>query len=388
MKTFVKKILPVLLIAAAACAHAPAPGSFKSAPEPLTVEGSAAFDARNPGASRERAALDAEKNAVRRAAELFMDETARAENYAVLEIGLLKTPQLYTAKSKILSEEQDGHLYRMRVKVWVYHNKIASALRGMNLAGSDAMGTVAAFAQRLPAGRQAAAADKSFAAAFREAFSKRSAITIKDLPLTAEINGKSFVENGASSGDALPSGPESRLLEAAASAGADLLFFVSASAVSSGAGLNTGFYPSRAEASLKIYEVKTGRELFALSSHANAIDSSEAASFSKALASAGELLAQAALGKAERLVKQDIPVKVKVLELDGLEALEKLKAQLLRLELKDLRLESYSDGAAVFFAVPRRSDLREFASTVLRGDSMGLELDEVGSQEVGFSLPR
>ncbi|MDO8802997.1 MAG: hypothetical protein Q7R35_01075 [Elusimicrobiota bacterium] len=367
MKTFMERILPVLLIAAAACAHAPAPGSFRAAPEPLTAGGSAAFDARDPGAARESAALDAERNAVRRAAELFMDETARAENYSVLEIGLLKTPQLYVAKRKILSEGQDGASYRVVVKAWVYHDKIASALRGMNLAGADPAGTVAAFAQR-------GQPDAAFARAFTEVFSRRSAISLKDFPFASDR--------------ALLSGPEPRLLEAAAASGADLLFSVSASAASSGAGLNTGFYPSRAEASVKIYDVKTGQELLALSSQANAIDSSEAASFSKALASAGELLAVEAAGKAYRLAKPDTPVKVKVLGLYGLEVLEKLKAQFLRMDLKGLRLESYSEGAALFSAVPRRPDPQEFASAVLRGDSLGLELDGVGAQEVAFSMPR
>jgi hypothetical protein len=367
MKTLIKKILPVLLLAAAACAHAPAPGSFRADPEALVAEGSAPYDARTPGVSRERAALDAERSAVRRIAELFMDETARAEKYAVLEIGLLKTPQLYTAKRKILSEGQDGSLYRVQVKVWVYHDKIASALRGMNLAGSDSGGSVAAFVQR-------GQPDKAFAAAFKEAFSRRTAITIKDFSFTSD--------------DALLSGPENRLLEAAASAGADLLFSASASAASSGAGLNTGFYPSRAEASLKIYEVKTGQELLSLSSQANAIDSSIAASFSKALASSGELLAQSAIGKADRIAKQDTPIRVKVIGLEGFEVLEKLKAQLLRVDLKSLRLESYSNGAAFFFTVPRRSDPQEFASAILRGDSLGLELEGVGAQEVAFSLPR
>lgn len=367
MRIFLKTMSAALLVAAAGCAHAPAPGSFKAAPEPLAVDGSASFDARNPGASRGAAILDAEKNAVRRAAELFMDEAARAENYGVLEIGLLKTAQLYTAKSKVLSEGQDGGSYRVRARVWVYHNKIASALRGLNLAGSDTPGAVAAFAQL-------GAADRSFSAAFKEAFSKRSPITIREFPFTSD--------------EALLAGPETGLLEAAAASGADLLFSASASAASSGAGLSTGFYPSRAEAALKIYDVRTGRELLALSSQANAIDSTIAASFSKSLASAGELLAQAAVGRSDRLVKPDSPVKVRVLGLGGLEELEKLKAQLLRLELKGLRLQSYSDGAAVFVAVPRRPDPQEFASTVLRGDSLGLELDGVGAQEVSFSLPR
>ncbi|MBI4351250.1 MAG: hypothetical protein HY550_07415 [Elusimicrobia bacterium] len=380
MRTFVKTTFAALLAGAAACAHAPAPGSFKADPEPLTAEGSAAYDARDPGASRERASLDAQKSAVRRAAELFMDETAKAGNYGVLEIGLLKTPQLYTAKTRILSEGQDGASYRVRARVWVYHGKIASALRGMNLAGSGAAAVTAALA--VPG-----QADKSFASAFKEVFARSSPIVIKDLPFSSEENGRSFIKGGSSE-EAPLSGPEPRLLEAAAAAGADLLFSASASAASSGAGLSTGFYPSRSEAALKIYEVGTGRELVALSSQASAIDSSIAASFSKSLASAGELLAQAAAGRTDRLVKQAFPVRVKVLGLGGLEELEKLRAQLLRLDLKGLRLESYSDGAAVFTAVPRRSDPQEFASTVLRGDSLGLELDGAGAQEVVFSLHR
>ncbi|OIN99104.1 MAG: hypothetical protein AUJ51_13645 [Elusimicrobia bacterium CG1_02_56_21] len=367
MKTFVKKMFALALFAAAACAHAPAPGSFNAAPEFLTAEGSAVYDRRNPGASREKAVIDAEKNAVRRAAALFMDEDARAENYSVLELALLKTPQLYVAKRKILSGGQDGGSYRVQVRVWVFHDKIASALRSMNLAGSAAGVAVAAVAQSGPA-------SKDFSAAFREAFSRRSSIAIKDFPFTSDA--------------ALLSGPESFLLEAASSAGADLLFLTSASAAPSGAGLNTGFYPSRAEASVKVYEVETGRELLALGSQANAIDSSAAASVSKALASAGELLAVEAAGKTGRQVKRAAPIKVAVMGLSGLEVLEKLKAQLLRLDLKSLQLESYSGGTAIFSVVPGSPDPQEFASVVLRGDSLGLEMEAVGAQEVAFSLPR
>lgn len=360
------KILPALLLASA-CAHAPAPGSYKASPEPLPAEGSASFDERDLGASRERAALDAERNAVRRAAELFLDETERAEKYAVLEIGLLKTPQLYVAKRKILSEGREGASYRVGLRAWVYHDKIAAALRTMNLAGPGASALSAAFAQRAPQ-------DKAFAKGFRDTFARRSAILIKDYPFASDAS--------------LLAGPDSDLLAAAAGTGADLLFAASASAARSGAGLSTGFYPSRSEATLKVYDVKTGKELLSLTSQANAIDSSEAASFSKALSAAGELLAQDAAGKAERLLKADAPIRLKVIGLAGLEAVERLKVQLQRVDARGVRLESYADGAAVFTAVPRRPDPQEFASAVLRGDALGLELEAVGPQEVVFSLPR
>ena len=366
MKTSTLKILPLLLLAAA-CAHPPAPGSFRAAPEPFVVEGSAPLDERNLGASRDRAAQDAEKAAVRRAAELFLDETARAESYAVLEIGLLKTPGLYVAKRKILSEGRDGAAYRVSLRAWVYHDKIASALRGMNLAGPGAAGPAAAFAQR-------GGADKAFAAAFREAFSRRSAIVLKDYPFSSD--------------EALLAGPDSGLAQAAAAAGAQLLFSVSASAASSGAGLDTGFHPARSEASLKVYEAASGRELLSLSSQANAIDSSQAGAFAKALASAGELLGQEAAGKTARLLKADAPVSVRVSGLSGLEAAEKLREQLQRADLTGLRLQSYSEGTAVFSAVPRTSDPQEFASAVLRSDVFGLELEAAGPKEIVFSVAR
>lgn len=360
-------LILVPLLFAAACATAPAPGAYKAESEPLTAEGAGAFDERDLGASRERAALDAEKNVVRRAAELFLDEDTRAENSGALEIGLLKAPQLYVAKRKILSEGRDGANYRVEVRAWVQHDKVASALRSMNLAGPGASGLSAAFALR-------SAPDKAFDKAFRDTFARRSAITIKDYTFASD--------------PALLAGPDSGLLAAAAVSGADLLFCVSASVSPSGAGFSTGFYPSRSEASLKAYDVKSGREVLSLTSQANGIDASEAASFAKALISAGELLAQDAAVKAERLLKADTPMKIKILGVAGLEAAGKIKAQLQRVDLRALRLESFTEGTAVFSAVPRRPDPQEFASTVLRGDSLGLELEAAGPHEVVFSLPR
>lgn len=359
-------ILPAVLLLGA-CAHAPAPNAQKAAPEMLQSDGTADFDARDISASRNRAVLDAERAAVARVAELYIDETAKAEKYSALENGLLKNPQLYVAKRKIVSEGRDGASYRVRVRTWVYQGRIASELRGLELSGPAAAAPRAAF---VPRGADVPA----FSAAFREAFAKRSRIKLEDFP---------FARDGAAA-----SLPEPALLAAASASGADLLFSVSASASSSGAGLNTGFYPSRSEAFVKVYDARTGASLLDLSSQANAIDSSEAASFSKALASAGELLAQETAAKADRLLKQEASLKLKVRNIDGIETLEKLKAQLLKLDVKGLRLESYGEGEAVFAVSPRSPDAQEFASAVLRGDSLGLELEGTNAQEVVFSIQR
>jgi hypothetical protein len=366
MKGHLWKFVPVLLLAAA-CAHAPSPGAFMDTPEPITAEGSGPLDENNIPASRERAALDAQKGAVLRVAGLFMDETSRSEGAPLLETGLLKTPQLYVAKHKILSEWQDGASYRVSVRVWVRLAKVASALRSMRLAGPGASAPVAAFAQR-------GGADKVFSKAFSEAFARRSSMQLKTFPFTSD--------------EALLAGPDAGLLEAASSAGADLLFLASASAAASGGGLDTGFFPSRAEAVLKVYDVTKGSEVLSLSSHANAIDASEPASSIKALASAGELLAQEAAAKAGRLVDTVSPVKITITGLDGLSTLEKLRNLLQNSDLSGLRVESYSEGVAVLSAVPGASDPHEFASSVLRNDALGLQLEGIGPQEIIFSLVR
>ncbi len=359
-------IAPAVLLLGA-CAHTQAPNALKAAPEMLLADGAADFDARDLAASKNRAVLDAERTAVARVAELYIDETAKAEKYSALENGMFKSPQLYVARQKVVSEGRDGASYRVRLKVWVYQARIASELRALDLSGPAASAPRAAFVQR-------GAVAPAFSAAFREAFAKRSQIKIEDFPFSGDAAAATL--------------PEAALLSAASSSGADLLFAASASASASGAGLNTGFYPSRAEAAVKVYDARTGKVLLELSSQANAIDSSEAASSAKALASAGELLAQETAAKADRLLKPEVSLKLKIRNIDGIETLEKLKTQLLKLDVKGLRLESFGSGEAVFDVSPRSPDSQEFASAVLRGDSLGLELDGTNAQEVSFSLQR
>ncbi len=357
----------IAALLASGCAHAPALHPDKADPEMLAVEGSAEFNARDISVSRAGAVLDAEKKAVLRVSELYMDETFIAEKRAELESGILKNYQPYVARYEIMSEAQDGFYYRVRLKIWVYNWKISNALRGLNLSGIAASRPRAALVQKGQGGLP-------FLEAFKSVFSRRSSVALEEYPFTSDA--------------ALAAGPEAQLLAAASAAGADLLMSVTASAAPSGAGVNTGFYPSRAQASVKVYEVSSGKALLDLSSQADAIDSSEQASFSKALASAGELLAQETAVRAARLFKADAPLRLIFSGLDGLETLEKLKIQLARLDAKGLRLESYSSGTAVFEIVPRSPDPQELASAVLRGDSMRLELDGAGGEGVAFTMQK
>ncbi|MDA8243730.1 MAG: hypothetical protein M0025_06370 [Elusimicrobia bacterium] len=354
-------LLLSVLFLSAACAHAPAPAAFGGSPEPITAEGSAPLAGQGP--ARERASLDAQRSAVLRAAGLFMDESARAGSRDLLEIGLLRTPQLYVAKARVLSEQRDGDSVRVAARVWLRLDKLVSALRGLKLAGPGAASAEAAFAQRGPGG-------KPFYAAFSEAFTKRSAFRLRELKAD----------------EGLLAGPDAALAEAAAADGADLLLVAASSVSQSGPGLDTGFYPARAEASLKVYG-PDGAELLSLSSQANAVDSAEAASAAKALANAADLLAQEAAVRTARLNDKPAPVTIKVAGVGSLDRLERLRDQLQGPELSGLRVESFSDGNAVISAVPARSDLHEMASALLRTDALGLELEGVGPGQVVFSIP-
>lgn len=360
------RLLPAVL-ALCACAHAPAGNRAASQPEIVSAEGLAAHNVKDLAASRTAAVLDAQKNALKRAAELYMDDISRAENYAAFEAGPLKNPQKYLLKHKVISEGPEGPSYRVGLRAWVLTGKLAADIRGLSASGPREDKLRAALVSReAPEGA-------AFAAAFSDALSRRSVLEIADFP---------FAKNRAQADS------DETLLAAAAAAGADVLLSASASAYAYGAGLNTGFYPSRADASVKVYEVKSGRLLLELSRQGSAIDSSQGASFSKALATAGEQLAQETALKADRLLKPDAVIRIKVYGLDGLETLEKLKSQLQRLDLKKLRLETYSNGTAVFVAVPRRSDPQELASAVLRGDAIGLELEGASPQELLFTAEK
>jgi hypothetical protein len=356
---------PLLL---GACAHAPALNPSRAAPEEMAADGAADFDVKDLAASRARAVQDAERNAVSRAAALYLDAGALAEKQQALESGLLKNPQLYVAKYKLLSAGQDGSVYRVRLAAWVYLGRISSDLKNLNISGPSVLGPRAALVAR-------GAPAPEFADAFRGTFSRRSSVSLEDFAFTRD--------------PAAAAGPEAALLDAAALSGADLLIEVSASASASGAGITAGFYPSKADASAKIYDASSGSQLAEFSVQADGIDSTQAGSFSKALASAGELLAQQAAAKADKLAKPDTVLTLKFFGLDGVDTLEKLKAQLSRLDVKALRLESYASGDAVFQAVPRNTpDPQEFASAVLRVDALGLQLEGTSPQEADFSLLR
>jgi hypothetical protein len=345
----------------ASCAHTADKSRSAADPETLLTDGVADNNPKNIAATRAEALQDAQKDALRRVIMLYSEVSGASVPAAdPLAYG---GPQQYIVKHKIISEGVEGAYYRVSVKSWVNHSKLAAAMRA---AAPTTKG--GGKASLLAKDAQAA----GFAKSFKLAMARRGVIAVEDLPAAS----------------AKPEDSDEAALAAASAEGADLLLRVSATAAASGAGLNTGFYPSVADAALKVFSVSDGRLQLELSRQGSAIDSSQPASFSKAMASAAELLAQEFSVKADRLVKQDKLVKIKVTGVKGFPGAEGLKADLSKLDVKRLWLESYAEGFAVFVVAPRRPDPQELASSILRGDSFGLELEGASPQEIRFFVTR
>ncbi|HAF95892.1 MAG: hypothetical protein A2X34_05635 [Elusimicrobia bacterium GWC2_51_8] len=365
MKKTVKRygVLFTLVSVFAACTQ-PSRLAVKSSLEPVEVSGLADFNEKDLAVSKNAAISDALKNAVEEAAGLFSGEPS--------EIAALgKTPHSYIRKYKLLSAAREGGLYRVRVRAYVELSKITVGLRGQTQATARPAVAGKAALKVLESGP--GSGDN-----FSDAFKKNLA-------------GGQVVFEDYSWLKAAPSAPEktlAELLSLSRDSGAELMFYVRAEARPAGAGLATGFYPVNCEAKLEVYDAASGRLLFQDSSQANALDASESASGVKALYSAGELMAQRTALNLARMVKKSFELKLRVRNLGGISNLKVLKREADKLGAKSIRLESYSDGEALFTVSPASPDPQELASALLRQDELGLELESATQTEVVFSANR
>lgn len=348
-----------LIFAFAACAQ-PSRLAVKSSLEPVEVSGFADFNEKDLSVSKNAAISDALKNAVEEAAGLFSGEPS--------EIAALgKTPHSYIRKYKLLSAAREGGLYRARVRAYVELSKITAGLRGQTQETASQAVSKAAL-EVLESGP---GAGDNFAAAFKKNLAG-SQVVFEDYPwlkAAPAAQGKTLAE----------------LLSSSRDSGAELMFYVRAEARPVGAGLATGFYPVNCEAKLEVYDAASGRRLFQDSSQANALDASESASGVKALYSAGELMAQRAALNLARMARKSFELKLRVRKLGKISNLKILKGSVDKLGAKSLRLESYSDGEALFTISPLSPDPQELASALLRQDELGLELESATQTEVVFS---
>lgn len=355
----------------ASCAGRTARPAAKSGVELVETEGLAPYNDRDLSSTVGAAVTEAQKNAIEAVAGLFMTPQSKAEKYEALNQNLLKNPGLYVKKYKVLSERREGAFYRVNLRAYVYVDKVASVLRGLALsagAGSGASGALMLDEYFRTEASQYGDAGRAFSVSL----AGKTAVRFLDTP--ALKNSKD----------------ENSFFEAARASGADLVFIGRAEAdpMAAAQGPQAGFYPARAKAELKIYEAGTRRLLLEISSQSNALDPAEEGAFRKALASAGELLGAEAFSKADKFIKPETPLTLRVKGLGGIEAARKLKAAVDGMEVSDAVFESYADGEAVITVIPARPDPQEFASALLRTGVFNLELESVSRFETVFSVIR
>lgn len=380
-KTF--KFIAVLALAACWSARAGAPGAFaaRESVEPVLAEGAVVFSSGDVKAAAGAAIAEAQRSAVSSVADLFLDPSAKAEKYGVLQQNLLQAPQAYVVKQKVLYQGAEGGFYRVKIKAYILVDKVSAAVKNLSLGAQPGRSRKAALlAGEYFNGQPSAAGD--FARAFTGWFKGRDSL----LFIEAKTPGgwappRTWPdEGGGSSG-------EGAFFEAAGAAGAGLALVGRAEALPLSAAQNPqpGFYPARAEARARLYDV-SGKQLLEASSQANALDASEEAAFKKALASAAELLAQDISGRIGKILKPEPPVTLRVLGLSGIEAARKLKEAVERLDINGSAFESYSGGTAVMKVALKRPDPQEFASALLRLGVFKMDLEVVSQQEVIFAL--
>jgi len=371
MKNYFRIFTAAAALGLLACAGQTKRADTRSSVELVEAQGLAPYNEKDLAATANAAGAEAQKNAIEAVAGLFMGSQSRAENYDVLKMNLLKTPVLYIKKYKILSQRREGEFYRVDIRAYVYIDKVASVLKGLSIAETAKPGSTGALMLDeyfITAASPYDDAHKAFAG------------------YLARKTGMSFLDTPALRN----SGDENSFFEAARASGADLVMIGRAEASPMGAaqGPQAGFHPARAAAELKIYESGTRKLLLEISSQSNALDAAEEGAFRKALASAGELLGQEAFAKADKFIRPATPLTLRVMGLNGIGDVRKLKAAVERMAITGSSLESYSEGEAVMQIYPVHPDSQEFASSLLRTGVFNLELVSVSQFEAVFWVVR
>lgn len=388
MRNLLKIVIAMSVCMSVACGGRSAVKNTVSSVEPVVVEGLAIYNGGDPAAASGAALGEAQKNAVTAVAELFVDPSAKAERSEAYRQSLLKNPQAYVKKYKVLSQGAEGGFYKVRIRAYVQTDKVSAVLKGLSLAARPA-GARSAILRADEYFNSRPSSGGDFARAFTEYFKGRDAVTFTDPSAAASQPAEGAgarlwadAESGAAELNAV--------FDAARMAGAGLIIMGRAEAfpLSAAQGSQVGFYPARAEARLKIFDVDTRKILLELSSQSNALAPSEDESFKRALAAVGELLAQETMGGLDKIKTPRTQVTLRVKGLSGIEEAAKLRESVSRLDIANAVFESYSEGTAVMTLALKKPDPQEFASVLLRAGVFNMYLESVTQFEIVFVVIR
>lgn len=341
----------------------------KSETQKILAQGLANYNKRDINASKSIALFEAQKNAVSKISALFMG-LSFVDGEDLLRETVLKNPQLYIKKYKIIEAMKYGRYYRIKIKGHIMANAIMTELQS-HISSPKTEAKIVLMTDETYSSRP-----------LSDGFARKSIIkTLEEFSsfkfvVSPIIGEEGFFLNKAAA------------LNMAANKGADILMMAEASADKTSTAM-TGFASVSATILLKCYEVASGKVIYEGSLKANAIDVSGEKAAAKALNSAGKMAVGEAASKMMKSLPQKKPLKLTLISADEFNKLKKFSDILMSFDnVSDIRLQTWIEDVAVFNVYGENLAGEEFASTILRNKFSLLNLENVSNTEIVFSFMR
>ncbi|MEA3306363.1 MAG: hypothetical protein U9Q34_01085, partial [Elusimicrobiota bacterium] len=288
---------------------------------------------------------------------------------ALLKETVLKNPQLYIKKYKIVEAMKYGKYYRVKIKGHIMADSIMAELQS-RIAAPKSKAKIVLMSEETYLSKD------FFGNYAREALIN----TFKETGSFEFMNLPSIGENFSLNKPAA--------LSMAANKGVDILMVAQASADKRTAAM-TGFASVAAEISLKCFEVVSGDLIYEGVLKTNTIDVSGEKAAAKALALAGKMAGKEASVKIVKSLPQKVPLKLGLIAADEFEKVKKFSDILMSFEnVSDIRIQSWTKDVAVFNVYGDNLAGEEFASSILRNKFSLLNLENVTNNEIVFSFMR
>jgi len=337
----------------------------KSESQKIEAQGLAKYDKRDINASKSIALFEAQKNAVSKISALFMG-LSFLEGEDLLRETVLKNPQLYIKKYKIIEALKYGEYYKIKIKGHILANEIMNELQSRISAPLTEVKVVLMINESYLS--QAFPGDYA-RGSLEETFNASGSFQFVDLTVIGEDFSLS----------------KEAALNMAANKGVDILMIAQASADKNTA--MTGFAAVSATISLKCFEVSSGKSIYEGLLKASAIDVSGEKAAASALTAAGKMAATEVNNQMLKSLPQKAPLKLTLVFADDFEKVKKFSDILVSFEnVSDIRLQSWAEDVAIFNVYGKDLSGEEFASSILRNKFSMLNLENVSNNDIVFSF--
>lgn len=367
-KTKALAVIALSALFAGGCAG-PITGLVKKDYQEVGAVGLSRYDAGDVNASESLALFEAQKNAVKKTAELFLGESSGAF-WEKPENPVLKSPQVYLKKYEILEAARYGKYYSVKILARVNTELLEKAVRESVGRESGKLLRLMIAARKVMSGETVVNGVVGETA--RKIFGKEIAVLFVEVPF--EVRGNFF------------SDPMMQL-NAVKSARADLLFIAEGSAEKISASTG-GFFPFSARVDVRLMDFNSGEVIFKDFASSSIVDVRRDRAAAKSLQMAARLACEKAVPALKKATASAVSMKLRLENAEDFDKLKKFADFVSSMEkVKEVFLERWSDDTADF-EIKTSMSAEELASSVLRGNLFPLSFEKSGRNEVAFKLAK